>query len=360
MLSHLLTKALVTCLALSAVVFSQTASISGVVSDRADSDPIAGAQVILREGSSGGSGGGRVWTPIDTVTTSVSGSYRFSNLDAGTYQVAASATGYTSTTSQVTLTAAQAATTNVELTASTGAATLAVFVGKSVDSTAIADASVSASSGGGHATPITGVTTSGGWAIFTETPAGTYSITATANGFAVGIAQVTVESAGSDTARVYLGPAASDAKVVKGTVKDSRGVAVRALVTLTSGTGDTRITLTDSTDQAGAYLIAGIPATYTNGRVSASATGYASDEQQTSLSADTTTINFVLTSLVTAARAVSPKETIATTGMQRKMVVVNVNGRLLGRRGAGQTHRGIALVWTGGVTRSVVRMAHSN
>jgi hypothetical protein len=326
MRSRLFTKAAVVSAVLAASVFSQTASISGTVSDLTSHDPINGAQVILREGSSGGGGGGRVWTPVDTVTVGQSGGYAFAALAAGTYQVAASADRYQSSTTQVTLTDAQASITNITLAAALSG-TLHVYVGKLADSAAIVGATVTARTGGSSATPLIGLSAANGWVTFADASTATYTITASANGYAIGTVQTTLDAAESDTARVYLGVAASDAKVVKGTVKTATGTAIRALVVLTAGTGGTRITLTDSTDNTGAYLISSIPATYTSVRVRASAVGFASSEEQATLSTDTTTVDFVPASQATLVRqAARPSPQIVGS---TAALVVSADGRVL-------------------------------
>ncbi|MBN2035962.1 MAG: carboxypeptidase regulatory-like domain-containing protein [Chitinispirillaceae bacterium] len=111
-----------------------TAGIVGTVSDSVSGSAIAGAQVVLRLGmTSGGQGGSRItWVPVDTITTSTSGTFTFDSIspngNENPYSLEVAAPLYhTFRSSNITVTADETDTVNVLLRRlSTGAANPAV------------------------------------------------------------------------------------------------------------------------------------------------------------------------------------------------------------------------------------------
>jgi hypothetical protein len=82
------------------------ATITGTVTNQSNGNIIAGATLILLSGV----------TPVDTVTTNVSGVYTFSNVVQGSYSIAVAATGYVPAVEPVTITGAnQTLTRNIAL-----------------------------------------------------------------------------------------------------------------------------------------------------------------------------------------------------------------------------------------------------
>lgn len=82
------------------------ATITGTVTNQSNGNLIAGATLVLLSGV----------TPVDTVTTNVSGVYTFSNVVQGSYSIAVAATGYVPAVEPVTITGAnQTLTRNIAL-----------------------------------------------------------------------------------------------------------------------------------------------------------------------------------------------------------------------------------------------------
>src|SRR3989338_7102184 len=92
---------------------TQTGSITGTVTDADTGNPIAGATVAYGEGTSP-----QDFVPIDQTTTGADGTYEFADVDAGSYLVAATATGYQPNATTATVVGGQTATANIALTSS--------------------------------------------------------------------------------------------------------------------------------------------------------------------------------------------------------------------------------------------------
>src|SRR5262249_53675626 len=146
--------------------------------------PIAGASV--------GFGGG-------TTTTNASGSYTLTGIPVGTIQLVASATGFQSSTQNVTIQGGVTTTANFTLAPGSGWVSGTVM---NSSGAAIFGASVSYS-GGTTATDATG-----SYAL-TGVPVGTIQLTASAAGFQSSTQNVTIQGGVTATANFTLAPAAS-------------------------------------------------------------------------------------------------------------------------------------------------------
>lgn len=243
-------------------------SITGHVTDSGTGAAISGATVSYSGGS---------------TTTDSSGAYTLNNVPAGTYNVTASHSGYTSQTSSVTVNAATASTLNFPLAAvpTTGAGTLTGQVTNVSTGGAVSGTTVSYS-GGSAATDSTGHYT------FTNVTAGTYNVTATHSGYFVETKSVTISAGTTSTLNFAL---ATGGKV-GGTVTNSSGAVIAgASVTITGGSITTTVNTT--TNSSGVYNSNWVPVgTYT---VTVSATGFTQQSQTVNVPTGTTaTLNFTM------------------------------------------------------------------
>jgi hypothetical protein len=86
------------------------ASITGIISNATNNNPISGATVKLMQGS----------TTLNTQTTATAGTYTMSALAAGTYTMEVSSAGFITDTRSITLTSGQSMTQNFSMAPSSG------------------------------------------------------------------------------------------------------------------------------------------------------------------------------------------------------------------------------------------------
>lgn len=243
-------------------------SITGHVTDSSTGAAISGATVSYSGGS---------------TTTDSSGGYTLNNVPAGTYNVTAAQSGYTSQTSSVTVNTATASTLNFQLAAvpTTGSGTLTGQVTNISTGGAVSGTTVSYS-GGSTTTDSTGHYT------FTNVTAATYNVTATHSGYFVETKSVTISGGTTSTLNFAL---ATGGKV-GGTVTNSAGAVIAsASVTITGGSITTTVNTT--TNSSGVYNSNWIPVgTYT---VTVSATGFTKQSKTVNVPTGTTaTLNFTM------------------------------------------------------------------
>ena len=156
-------------------------SITGTITDSSTATPIASAKIYLRSGAGGG--GGAI---IDSATTGSDGTYSLTNIAtrAGAYTLAASATGYVSKNTAVTVADATPVTADVKLVAIV-MGSISGAVTDSVAATPIAGAKVYLRSGfGGGATLDSAVSASdGSYTIVNVSSGATYTLSASATGY---------------------------------------------------------------------------------------------------------------------------------------------------------------------------------
>jgi 5-hydroxyisourate hydrolase-like protein (transthyretin family) len=298
----------------------QYGSVLGIVSsDSARTKPLAGVQVILARRTGGGAG-----TPIDTMTTGANGTYSFTQVQTGNYSVAASLTGYTPVTRN-TAVGTTPDTVNIILTPPPRGS-LYVYVGKSTDSSAIAGASVTATTGMGG-TLYTGNTSAQGWAMFSNIPTGTYTVNVSMVGYTSRTANNrAVANNAIDTTKVYMVASTAATKTLMGTVADSAtGNPIAGVLVVFRTTGGGGVTLFDSTDANGKYSIAGISMNTNTGTVAATKTGYNNFSRNNVAVADTfDTLNFkMLLTPVQVAVGLSAKSNLS------PMITVAGNGLVI-------------------------------
>lgn len=274
--------------------------VKGTVSDTGG-NAIDGAQVILRRS-------GATQTPIDTMLSASGGKFSFTGLAVGTYSLAVSKANYQNYTTpfnqmlQLT-TNPDTATASVTLRPM-AMGTLVVFVDTGATTThALAGVSIAATEVvtiGQNGQTFTGVTGTNGYANLGSVPVATYSVTASLAGFNTVVRTTNVANGAHDTLTIEMQPATGSSKLVKGTVKTSTGTNIAqavVILTATRYTGGTALTIVDTTDNSGAYSIAGIPVAYTRIDLLVSKTGYVTkDTNGISIANDTTTVNIVLQS----------------------------------------------------------------
>jgi phosphatidylinositol-3-phosphatase len=163
-------------------VAASPSSISGTVTDSVTTAAISGATV-----SYSGSGGG-------TVTTNGSGVYAVSSLAPGTYTVTASATGYASQSAPVSVTAGVTAKQDFMLAPQPGA--ISGTVTDSVTHAAVSGATVSYSGAGASGSTTTGADGAYTFSALTE---GSYTVSASASGYASQSFPVEVAAGASTT-----------------------------------------------------------------------------------------------------------------------------------------------------------------
>ncbi len=238
----------------------QATRLSGTVSDASTTRPIAGATVSAGTAS---------------AVTDANGAYTIAGLAPGTYTATATASGYTSQSASVTLTAGTTTTQNFALAPNPGAITGTVT--DAGTAAPISGATVSYS-GGSTTTNSSGVYT---LANVTE---GSYSVTASATGYTNQSRTVTVGPGATATQNFALTPPNG---AITGTVTGAgNGSAISgATVSYTGGS--------TTTNASGQYTLSNAaPGTYS---VTASASGYSSASQSVTVgSGQTATANFAL------------------------------------------------------------------
>lgn len=250
----------------------QMASISGTVTDSSAVGvaPVAGVLITLRTGGGGGA------TIVDSTVTGADGKYALANVPSGVnYTVRATATGYVTSNTNITITGTAAQTVNIRLV-KTPSGNLYILVRARADSAVISAASVSATTGG---TVLSGTTAANGLASFLAVATGNYAITVSAANFTAISSTTTLIANRNDTVKVYLAAAAGGTKTLTGVIKDSATSVVLAHVAVVltirgAGIGGAALTLVDSTDANGAYSFTGIPVTGNAGRITATLATY--------------------------------------------------------------------------------------
>jgi phosphatidylinositol-3-phosphatase len=243
-------------------------AITGQVTDSSSGVAIVGANISYSGGS---------------TTTDSSGNYMLSNVAPGTYTVTASATGYVSLSSTVSVTSGNTATLNFQLNPlpNNVPGTIQGRVTNISTGGAVSGATVSFSGGS------TTTDSSGNYSFSGVTP-GTYSVTATHTGF-FAVTHAAVLASG---ATVTLNFAMATGGKIAGTVTSSSGAAIAgAAVTLTGGSINTTVNTT--TNSSGSYNSNWMPVgSYT---VTVSASGHATQSKTaTANTGATTTLNFAL------------------------------------------------------------------
>jgi len=161
-----------------------TGTISGTVTDMSTGNPIAGASVSTQPATT-------------TVTTDAQGNYAISDVEQGYYTVTASASGYFDESANITVTAGQTTTCNLELQPTTG--TISGTVTDAGTAMPLAGASVSTQ----PATTTVITDAQGDYTISDVTP-GFYTVTASASGYMDNSTNVTVTAGQTSTAYLAL------------------------------------------------------------------------------------------------------------------------------------------------------------
>lgn len=242
---------------------SNSGSVSGTVKSSTGA-AIAGASV--------GYGGG-------STTTSSTGTYSLTGVPAGTIQLVASASGFQSSTQNVTITGGANTTANFTLTAASGGGTVTGKITNASSGAAVAGATVSWS-GGSTTSNTSGVYT------LTNVTAGTIKVTAGKTGYLSRTLSVGVTSGTTSTLNIPIATAGK----ISAKVLNSSSVAVSgATVTIKGGVIAT--TVTGLTGSTGIFTTNWIPVgTYT---VTVSETGHTTQSKTATVSSGvTTTVTF--------------------------------------------------------------------
>jgi hypothetical protein len=243
---------------------SNSGSVSGTVTG-ASGAAISGASISYGGGS---------------TTTSSTGAYILTGVPAGTIQLVASASGFQSSTQNVTITGGANSTANFSLAAATaGGGTVTGKITNASSGAAVSGATVSWSGGS---------TTSGSTGVYTlaNVSAGTVNITANKTGYLSRTLPISVTAGATSTLNI---PIATGGKITV-TVKTSAGAAV-ASANLTIKGGVVPTTITGLTSTTGTFTTNWIPVgTYT---ITVSKTGHTTQSKSATVSSGATaTVSF--------------------------------------------------------------------
>jgi hypothetical protein len=239
-----------------------TGSVSGKVSS-STGGALAGATVSYSGGS---------------AITDTSGSYALSNVPTGNVAITAALNGYQSSTQTVSVVANTSTSASFALTPVSPPPTAGSVTGKVTkisNGQALAGAAVQYSGG-------TALTNSTGDYTFASLPGGTYSFTASANGYLPRSGSATVTAGASSTLNLQLATAGK----IRGTVTSTTGAAVSGVTVKISG-GVIATTATLTTDTSGNYLTNWVPVG--NYTVTVSKTGHTTQSKTGTVSAGLTT-----------------------------------------------------------------------
>ena len=279
---------------LTAVVSS---TLSGTVVSNATGNPaIANALVVVSTG--GGGGGGTV---VDSIRTNASGAYTFT-LNTGTYAVTVSATGFTSITRNVAVTAA-GTTSNFTLNAVVTGALSGTVVSSAAGNPPVANALVvvTTGGGGGGGTVVDSMRTdAAGIYAFTVNVA-TYTVTVSATSYTTVTRNVTVTATGTTsnfTLTAIVNNSILNGQITSGGLGVSGAKVVLQYRATTAGAWTNRDSTT--TNVTGNFQFTGLAAATGTAayRVMVSLTGYttATSAAITVATGATATVNVTLTS----------------------------------------------------------------
>jgi thermitase len=276
-------------------------NITGKVADTTSGLPVAGATVT---------DGAR------TASSDTNGQYSISGVPQGTYAVTVSASGYSTSSQTVSVTAGQTTTANFALAKLPPPGSITGKVTDAADASPVPGATVSDG-------VRTGPTDANGQYTITGVPQGSYTVTASVAGYSASSQGVSVGAGQTATASFALAKLPSPGSIT-GKVADAADASPVCGVTVSDGVR------TGSTDANGQYTISDVPeGTYT---VAASAAGYSTSSQVVSVVAGkSTTADLVLTKLAPSAPGEMWVDRI-TFGMTGKNLRLTV--KVVGKSGA--------------------------
>lgn len=327
--------------------------IGTITADSANGPSVTGAKVVI-------STRGGVAAPIDSMVTLAGGKYSFLTIPAGNYSVTVSATGFTTRTVNTTVVGTATDTQNVAIvTIQHGS--MFVAVRKVTDSSNVIGASITVTGGGAT---LSGSSGANGSASFASLTTGNYTVSVTIANYTAAPVNTTVAANRTDTVIVYMTVSANPTKVLKGIVTDSTGGAalanVQVTVRIAATAGGAAVTIVDSTDGTGAYLISGIPSATTTVAVAATKTAYinyAANAVALATAGDTTTYSFKMRMVPVSVLAglshgavMTPSVSMQNGGLvvagiskSAQLSIVSLNGNLLYRGEINSTTRAIVL-----------------
>ena len=241
------------------------ATVSGIVRNISNNDPVAGATVTFSGGS---------------AKTSSSGAFSFSNVAAGTYAFSATAAGYLNRTQTFTVSGPTSIT--IQL------ATAGIVTGKvNLNSGSPAVSASVTLTGGDLPNTVSLITNSTGTYTSSWIPIGKYALTASLAGYASQSVAVTVPNGTVTVPLITLSPGTGSVGTITGVVTSIEGSSISGATVAYSGGSTT-------TNSAGSYTLANVPVGSIT--LTASAPGYQSSTHSATVTANnTTTSNFTLT-----------------------------------------------------------------
>lgn len=242
-----------------------------------------------------------------SAVTDSSGAYTLSNVPAGTVALTASAPTYQPASESVTVTAGN----TTSAPALTLASNLGNVTGKVMDSSNNAISGASVSFGGGSTT-----TDATGTYNFTNLPAGTIQLVASASGFQSVTQNVTITGGNTTTANFSLAMAPPSPGTVTGKVTNiSTGGAISGATVKWNGT-------TATTNSSGVYTLNNVAGG--SQTIAATATGYLALSSTVNISGGTSTLNFQLSTA-----GILDVKVVSSTGTAVSGAPVNVSGGVI-------------------------------
>jgi hypothetical protein len=226
-----------------------TVNISGTITDSLSNANLSGALLILQQMTTGG------WRAVDSVTSG-NGAYAFADVEANTYRIQASLTGYSSkTTANITVTGAQNQTMNIKLLATQTGKIIGKVTGDSATGAAISGATVILERVSGATIAIdTVITDASGIYLFNSVETGlNYDITASKNGYTERTVRHSRQNAGTDTVNIALQKIATGSVYVKVMKQTDSAAITGASVTITA-TGGVLVSQTAGTNGIAAFV----------------------------------------------------------------------------------------------------------
>jgi hypothetical protein len=226
----------------------ETAKISGAITDSLSNANLSGARLILQQNSRSG------WSDFDS-TTSANGAYAFNNIEAGTYRIQASLTGYGSkTTASITISGTQSQTMNIKLLAPQNGKIFGKVTADSTAGAAISGATVILEQVSGAVIAIDTITTdASGVYLFNIVESGlNYDITASRSGYTERTVRHSRQTAGTDTVNIVLQKIATGNIYVKA-MKQADSAAIAGASVTISASGGALLTATAGTGGIAAF-----------------------------------------------------------------------------------------------------------
>jgi hypothetical protein len=276
-----------------------SAVITGEVTDSATDEPVANALVVLLSDTNAAIPG-TAWKALDTALTDENGGFRFEKLHAAEprnpYSVLVTADRYMHQASSP-VTIMEGGTEHIEIRLRplrTGNLCVKVTA-KNVEEKTLDGANVSVVSFNGLES-YEETTGTDGWACFDSVAVGTYTIAASYRGYIVESTNRRIDEGTADTVFLSLVEGRPEEEgIIAGIVRENDGMPLEgAVVTFLSERDNSRLAVSDTSDDSGRYVIPGLYFPFNRGVVSAAKDGYEDFAIEVFLTTDTLALDIEL------------------------------------------------------------------